>query len=849
MIYLITSPIGTGFSEMKQLSPQALTLLTQKTGIDPILVMEIQWNPNNEDPDSNYIRYGDRTIPEDTVDGRIITISGLDDISLVQGRGSKSGNVSVTLGDYDGALKEIINNNDIHKRKVKIYQTFAGLSWSDKILLMTGEISSPIQWSERERTLSFDIISVVEGQEVGFSPEEGYIAGIPEDQLGVPWPIVFGEVIRVPCPPISPISKGILEDSTGVPDRTLYWEIKRLDYKIAVCNAWVYYWSAVALYMKYLELEDAYERAVEIVNNFLKLILDFKKKIQELDTERLKQEEAAQTNITVTNGSLFPQGRPIAIQLQGHSMIGTFTGNTLRINVLDVRDALSDPTAFSDPMDPEWFTPIYPGSQVVLSESVQLDYVVSITPVTIDGVWVYRTVDDIRSLVPLPTDYYSVITETFGALTVTYIRLNTLPSIIDSSYEDEIFVDATSTIGDNTVDILIWLINTFTNAEYDTVSFNATRTLLENYPMNFALRERINIFDLLYEIAWQARCAIWMVDNKFYIKYLSKADTPVATLSDSDIVQGSMILSFTPTEDIVTKFVAKWRYNYLQDEPNQVILRYNVSKYGSQRQEFDFFAYNIQELVIKSATFWLIRYANTWKKLEITCFLPALRFDVWDTITLNFSDTFVANSNVPAVIESMTFNPETLRVELVLWIPVRTGEMVKYDFAFPADISATLVFPTADDERKGVTGSNQVGADIIREDPDEVTVTINKTDRGDRYPSDTGDTKPTLAKAKDNKKASTEVPGRTYAYDVFQLLPEEELTFIDLQETDVIDQRSGKAAKFAQLFRIDEYQNFTIDLDVAKMSKSAGQNPSLYKAKHDSASNTWRADGPFLGEE
>jgi len=169
------------------------------------------------------------------------------------------------------------------------------------------------------------------------------------------------------------------------------------------------------------------------------------------------------------------------------------------------------------------------------------------------------------------------------------------------------------------------------------------------YPSHFALTDRKQILQALEEIAFQARCAIVLKDNTFYLRYLPAEPTPAGTIAESDIEAGTLELLHTTTEDLVTKLVARWRATGAQEEDNKVILRHNVKKYGTKEREFDFYIYNKLDMVLKSATFWLIRYSNTWKKVRFSTPLHKLNLETFDAVTLDFDSPYIANSDVLAL--------------------------------------------------------------------------------------------------------------------------------------------------------------------------------------------------------
>ena len=82
-----------------------------------------------------------------------------------------------------------------------------------------------------------------------------------------------------------------------------------------------------------------------------------------------------------------------------------------------------------------------------------------------------------------------------------------------------------SSVGPNTVDIMKYLIDTYTTLSYDNDSFNYCAEKLAAFPSNFALLETKNIIDVLRDIAFQCRCAIWISDDVFYMKYLPEEPT------------------------------------------------------------------------------------------------------------------------------------------------------------------------------------------------------------------------------------------------------------------------------------------------------------------------------------
>ena len=196
----------------------------------------------------------------------------------------------------------------------------------------------------------------------------------------------------------------------------------------------------------------------------------------------------------------------------------------------------------------------------------------------------------------------------------------------------------------------------------------------------------------LQEIAFQARCAIWISNGVFYLKYLPEEPTPADTITVSDIdAEKGIEVELTSTEDIVTKMKVKWRLSWadLSDRPKDkaektIILRHNVAKYGTQEQEYDFYIYNQPDIVYKCATFWLIRKSNTWKRIKFKTFLNKLNLETFDAVTLDFDQPYVANGPVLAIVEKANYNSADNCVDFECLVPVAGGTMEKYHFFWPA---------------------------------------------------------------------------------------------------------------------------------------------------------------------
>jgi hypothetical protein len=742
----------------RAINANALAKLATQYGTEPINIIEIQWTKSGPRD-----AYADRDI-EGGVKGRILEISGLDAIIQVSG-GSDSQEISIKLDDTDGSLKAILDSVDVHKRPVWVYQWFEGLDLADKFLIFKGQINSPVEWDEGDRTLSFTVISKIEDIEVGFSIEEGDIIDPPKDLIGKPWPLCFGKVINVPALKINSIRQGILATGNGIRDFTLSARIKAAEAIICPLDFKGF---------EYLPLQGDYRSLI------IKPIYDInqdcaKRKCEVIESLKLQYNEQGQfqfPTMTVFGGEKFPQApKEITINVNGGKFKGKMHGNVFHVNsdgyIHPRNDGTGklklDPTAPAkviqskcgdvwksiyenfqkeilkrfpqafDCLDPQeaanqglqstcaqaskytWdvyqsipeagFFWANAGDLVTLDGDNEIIYVANILPSTVLRVAAWRELNGGRQLVTVPANYYTVRHSDFNSYTVCEIVFDKPLSSRNEGWEDDIYVSLESTVGPNTVDILRWFIEFYTDYSIDETSFNAVRALVDNYPMHFWLRERKNILDVLKEIAYQARCAIWLRDDTFYIKYLSTEPDADDTITESDIIANSLKLTHTPTEDLITKYVAEWYKDYAIEKPNKVILSHNVSKYGTHEQVFDYYCFNIHELVVKTATFWLIRSANTWRKAVFSTPIHKLKLEVFDTVALTLPD--IADGTVKAIIEKANYNSETRQIDFEVWTPLKSGSRAPYDFAFPADVREEDIWPTLEERELGLAGSGR----------------------------------------------------------------------------------------------------------------------------------------------
>ncbi|MHA2377325.1 MAG: hypothetical protein ACXAB9_14280, partial [Candidatus Thorarchaeota archaeon] len=666
-------------------------------------------------------------------------------------------------------------------------------------------------WNERDRTVSFTIISQLEDKEVGFSAEEGQFPWIPKDLIDKAWPMIFGKVQDVPAMQFNQAVKGTTLCGVGIISGQSYnraFPLGGNDVQFALqmagMSAQADHLGKVAGAYSVSGLPDASERASaareqkdQIHNQMVNMA--FQKWKNEFCAEFHKNKSLTDPTdegcnpVTVLGGEDFPQNVGMTIRIGQGLFTGHFIDDKFHISdrlheeneakakeifdgyigrgsytagwikaITGVHVVQQSQTVLGDDEDiEEWCNPtvtpgpiiqtfqyktnvgsreiktwqqIYippgqdlsgsrpgqisqhywaeAGTTVDIESEEPITYVASIVPGTVLDVKAYKNFENERKLINVPTDLYTVQVTDYGVIqAVEIVVQKPLSTITEQGWEDNLYVTFESDVGPHTCDIIQHIIDNYTDLTWDSTSFTNIRTKLDPFPMNFPILEKKNTLTVLQEIAYQARCALWISNGTFYIKYLPEEPTSDDTITQSDIdAENGIEVELTPTEDLVTKMNVEWRISWNEDDPNKVILRHNVKKYGTQDEDYFFYCFNQPDIVLKAATFWLVRKANTWKKIRFKTYLQKLNLETFDTVTLDFgSHDYISTGSVKAIVEEATYNSDSQTIDFVCHTPVRSGEMVEYDFFWPSQLSVDETYPTDGDVTDGYAGGDGIG--------------------------------------------------------------------------------------------------------------------------------------------
>ena len=278
-------------------------------------------------------------------------VGDLDNVVNVSNN-SGSQELAVTLDDTDGTIKAIFDSHDVHKRTARVYQYFTGLDLADEFLLFSGKVSSPISWSERDRTVKFTIISQLEDKEIGFSAEEGQFPYLPADMVGKAWPMLFGKVMNCPALQVNKAVRGTTLTGTGIISGLELWStlsdgadesqytlsllqiMIQLSHLKKVKECWAPSFHTPVDAAKAADIQkqiDQLNKQMQeaVARRGKQRACALARRQQQIDEARAKG--AGENPIRILGGEDFPQGRTLTVNINGGLFTGYFEGDKFHV--------------------------------------------------------------------------------------------------------------------------------------------------------------------------------------------------------------------------------------------------------------------------------------------------------------------------------------------------------------------------------------------------------------------------------------------------------------------------------------------------------------------------------------
>ncbi len=847
----------------RNIPTQTLNKLSQTHGVEPVLILAITWALNGSPilyATKNVRAHSTSDNKDITVAGKILEVGTFDAVVALS-LNETSEEFNVVLDDSDGALKSIVDENDLMLRDVVAYQWFEGLDWDHKFVIFQGKINSPISWSETDRTLKMSVVSQLEDKDVGFSPEEGEFPDLPDDMVGKLWPECFGTSLHEKAIQVDFKNSGTLGDPVGLRDFTIANRILALGIISDFLTGLGVLYATAAAFAGFQGQEQAQQQLEAKANGFFAQAGQKNEEIADVAAILAEQKATEVSTFRVIGGEHFPRGS-LQLEISGAVFTGAFVGTQHEegadIFVIscsehpELRNYLSEGpcSGVSVPLshrkgfpraegfevvaqgNRSFFIPTgtilgdqagaffaQGGASVTIFSNEPLRYFVGITPGTVVKVAAFTTFQSgERVLVDVPTNAYRVYVQNYGSVSVTVVEVKDALSTLEPAYEDTVHVTFRSSVGPNPIDIMKYLISKYADIPYDAASFATCRSALENYPMGFCLTKKKNIVTVLKELAFMTRTAISIKNGKFFCRYLPAEPASEFTFNEDNVLTQSIELGFTDTEELVTKYIGSWKAHGAQEDDNKVVMRYNVKKYGTHETSVDFYAFNYISAIVKTLTFWINRRGHTWKKLRFSAALDALNIETFDGVTLDFDGNYASNGSVLGYVEAGNYNPDQNTMDFSVWTGVRAGDMEAYDLAYPQAVSTFLSFPDPVAEAAGFAGGDGPGNSAsgvvhrlgaakgvtvtFKEDDPYSDGSRKKQDRGSKKPSDVGDKNPgdpeTNAVGSANQGTP---PPPTPGINDTQIIDTGSPFWIDIRTTEVSDSDNpGNTAVFASFF-------------------------------------------------
>lgn len=692
---------------VRTLTTDAQAQADQKLGTEPLVILKIEWG-------SGTLFYADKDLEFQGNDaiGAILDVSPVSTTGKQDDLGEIS-SVNITLDDTDGSLKAKVDKDIIEGTPVTIFHNFETLVEADAIVLLKGKIIGDVTWNEGNRALSFSVESIIESDEVGFAPKAGDFTDLNAEVIGVPWPLVFGTVLKIPAVRIKQAVNGFtteqvlpttpffnVENGSKFPQGTsIQIDIARIRFtgsfdnnKFTPTSRNDAIFTSINIVARVVADLDFNNAAVLWIDStapipnlvglycFIAGSFNFVNRCVSQVGNRCRFAKPWRPNNTFDQvllsdtfgGSIFevaalPRASwGVSFTLEGRHGVGFIPGAD-QTNLLDF--------VFYEVKGDNW--KIFPIANTVLVVTFADLYVANLISSTeILEVWGHRRFQNRRIFNLIPSSRYVVtLSDTLAGQTPTTIGFTKrLEDFERENWEGDVFVSLRSSQGPNVADIIQFIIEEFTNLAVDATSFASVKTKIANFPAGFAVFDQPDAIELIQDIAFQARCAVFVRNGVVFLTYLSEIPTSSFALSEPDIELKTLELSFVTSEELITRIISKWRSDYSEEgEEREIISSRNIDKFGLREQEIDFFIYNIESLVQLSTDFWGFRNSNSWRLIQYLTFLTTLEVEVFDTI--NHTLAIVSANSLRGIVEETNHNSVDPRIGIMCRLASKAGDV------------------------------------------------------------------------------------------------------------------------------------------------------------------------------
>jgi hypothetical protein len=685
---------------VRAMTAAAIAKFREPEGVQPILVVELQWTAGIE-------RYGDitRLFGSQLIQGRLAEISKIRSVVGTDMIGVTT-TVSVTLIDGDGHLFAKLKAEQIESVVARVLLYEDTLTASDAVILYAGRVGSPVSWDEDTKHVRLDIVSGVTSDDILFTPRPQDVntgqGVMEEDADGKPWPVILGTARDVPCPlvirgPRTALSQDIdsgttsfdVEDADGFGGGTIDIVV---DGELMSGSFSGDTFTATNRNKRFYSLISDNRGGGSDANN------PFVVWVQNGDSVQLAGKYATINDVpgagnadkTRVNFCVAQKGNKCVFEKPWTKNGDDYWLVTGGVTINWHRYAwqtLANTDQFGDNAN-AWVTKA--GALVTQHGNDTDKYVVSSLPLSnaskVLRVAAFRQHQtnyaglEQRTLVPIPSDYWQVTANNTTFRTdgtpVTTIKFNPALELRSQGWETGVIYVSAEGPSANTVDQIQWVLQSGTNLLIDAASFAAVRAQLTKYRSDCAIIPGGDALQVASDMAFQARCALVVSEQGVKIRYLSEEpNNDDLILDDTMIRQDSLIEVHSDTDDVWTEVIGEWRKWYSHEasgkDSKKLRRKSNTDLFGKHEQTIDFWIYSHKAWVRKSVEFWLGRKATIWRMVRIQATLAALRLEPWDRVDVNQSATL--GHSETGWVQEWIYDPDTDLIELLVWTPVESG--------------------------------------------------------------------------------------------------------------------------------------------------------------------------------
>ena len=694
----------------RTIEANAQTEIDTEQGTTPKIVLEIVW------PTVGAKYYGDTVMASPkTVIGSILQIDGFDE-SFTIGGAANVNVVNVLLSD-DDALKILTDTYNILGLAATVYLVYDSLAFNEWITLTKGKIGGPINWSEADRTLGFTVFSDWGYETAGFSlradDEVSASAMNPlASAVGKPWPMCFGSSLRVPALKILEPFKAVVEDDEQV---VISGEVElKISYETGSPPVGEETYSIAGIKCTGTIAGDILTIPSGQMNETWYTNVSIASRVADADQKNYNVMWITNSSIELAGKYCYTGGRFGYCVRQEGAKCWFF-------------NAIYDPAISAAP---SVFTEV---RGAIKSNWNTYESILKIVHYIRSGAvmyWVDDTVDQVVYIANLftggdvaevmanrafgPDDRIKLAAVPSSRFTIDYTydvpdrykvdhpNANTICTAIifdpglytyelEKWEDDVIYVSMESFVGSNPAETIDALLNYYSDLTSDATTYTAVKAALTNYPMHGYVAEEINVWDLVQDLAWQARTALFARNDEIFYVYLSDEPGGSAdTFDDAATIEKSISIALPDDTDLITNVNSHWGLDGSQDKTFEVTLTNNINLYGSKKEQYDFYAYNIKALVEKSTQFWLNRFSNVWKIVSVVSTLPRIGLEVGDYVIVNYADDHISTDGTVGLILGINYNSETHVIAYTIWTPVLAGTLVDESDAYLDDSGDSL---------------------------------------------------------------------------------------------------------------------------------------------------------------